>query len=88
MKLYGRLFFQGKIVKENLVVPEQVDKSFHEQLEECFVRLCKEMETPVPLWMKKNTSEFASFRKTSFDREQFIEKVWFDRLHIWIEDIG
>lgn len=86
MKLYGRMFFQGKIARENHVKPSNADASFHDQLEECFITLCKEMEIPVPLWMKKNTAEFANFRKTWFDKEQFMEKVWFDRLHVWIEE--
>ncbi len=86
MKLLGRLFFQGKIVKDALVKPSNSEASFHDQLEECLLVLCKELDTPVPLWMKKNTKEFASFRKTWFDKEQFMENVWFDRLHIWIEE--
>lgn len=55
---------------------------FRETLETCFISLCKELDIQVPMWLKKNTTEFASFRRTSFTEEQFIEKVNFQRLEI------
>lgn len=56
--------------------------SYTDRLEECLVLLCRELGTPVPLWLKKNTREFARFRRTFFFSGQFDEKVGFDRFEI------
>ena len=37
---------------------------------------------PVPLWMKKNTHEFAAFHQTIFFDEQYPDKVKFDKFQI------
>jgi hypothetical protein len=51
-------------------------------LEKALVELCKQMDIPVPMWMKKNTKEFAAFGQTIFFREQYTENIRFDRFQI------
>ncbi|MGI6777855.1 MAG: hypothetical protein ACOX7R_07495 [Acetivibrionales bacterium] len=85
MKLYGDIKKGTKIIKHLLVESNNEGLSFHDALEENFVTLCRELDIPVPLWLKKNTVEFASFRRTFFPKEQFIEKVNFDRFEIRLE---
>jgi hypothetical protein len=58
---------------------------FHEKLEKCLIDLCREIGIPVPIWLEKNTKEFAYFKKTFFTNEQFVEKVNFDRFEIRLE---
>ena len=82
MTLTGKLYVENKRVREELVTDGGGDKSFRDSLEKCLIDLCATLEIPVPLWMKKNTRELAVFRKTFFSSEQFIEKVWFDKLEI------
>ncbi|HOA55579.1 MAG: hypothetical protein WAP56_04860 [Acetivibrionales bacterium] len=84
MTLYGKLFINGKIVREGTSSDDDSDHSFRDKLENCLVGLCAVLEIPVPLWLKKNTRELAVFRKTFFSSEQFIEKVWFDKLEIML----
>jgi len=60
-------------------------KSFHDQMEEAFLQLCKSLDIPVPIWLKKNTREIASYRKTYFEKEQFLEETLFDRFILEIE---
>ena len=84
MTLYGKLFINGKIVREGASSDDDSDHSFRDKLENCLVGLCAVLEIPVPLWLKKNTRELAVFRKTFFSSEQFIEKVWFDKLEIML----
>jgi len=80
--LNGKLILEGKIVKNYNAVSEDETLSFHGMLESCFLDLCKNLEIPIPIWMKKNTRELGMFRRTFFTPEQFIEKVWFDRFEI------
>jgi len=84
LKLTGRLIKENNIIME-ATVENNDDISFRDALEECLIGLCKKLDVSVPLWLKKNTSELARFRKTSFDAEQFMEKIWFDRLEIKLQ---
>jgi hypothetical protein len=85
LKLSGKIINQGKTVKAATVVRDDPKVSFHDLLEDSLVRLCKELEIPVPMWLRNNTSEFAAFRKTSFYTEHFMEEMKFDRLEIRLE---
>jgi hypothetical protein len=82
MRLEGRLFVGSRLTEIKEVVTEDTDGPFSKQLEKALVLLCKEMDIPVPIWMKKNTKEFAAFHQTIFFSEQYPEKVRFDRFQI------
>ncbi len=82
MTLNGKLFLEGKLIREAMSAESDESLSFRDKLENCLVSLCSELEIPVPLWLKKNTRELAIFRRTFFSREQFMEKVWFDKFEI------
>lgn len=70
-----------------MVENNDTDVSYTDRLEKCLLKLCKELGIPVPLWLKKNTREFARFKRTFFFSDQFEEKVGFDRFEIrQIED--
>ena len=86
MKLEGRLFVGSRLTEIKEVVTEDTDEAFSKQLETALVLLCKEMDIPVPMWMKKNTKEFAAFHQTIFFSEQYTEKVRFDRFQIKMTD--
>lgn len=60
-------------------------KTFTQNLEKCLVELCHAIESPLPLWLEKNTREFARFHQTLFFDGQFTESIDFDRFQIrWI----
>lgn len=79
MNVYGSLIIEGKIVRETAASSEGPELTFRDKLEKCLLDTCAQLDIPVPLWLKKNTTEFAKFRRTFFSKEQFIEKVWFDK---------
>ena len=86
MKLEGRVFTANLLVKEKVVDLPATSESFVKQLERSLVELCHSLEIPIPLWLKKNTFEFARFHQTLFFAEQFTEKIQFDRFQIhWVE---
>ena len=82
MTLNGRLFFEGKLIREAEALAYDDGLSFRDKLEKCLIDLCSQFDIPVPLWLKKNTRELAVFRRTFFTSEQFIDKVWFDKFEI------
>ena len=83
MKLEGRLFKANRMteIKEVETTDNEGDP-YSVRLERALVELCRLMDIPVPMWMKKNTREFAAFRQTIFFKEQYTEKVRFDRFQI------
>lgn len=64
MVLSGRLIKGTKTIREETVEVADDRLPFRDMLEECFLRLCKELEIQVPLWLRKNTMEFAHYRRT------------------------
>jgi len=81
LKLHGKIIRDTKLIKEALVEKDE-GLSFRDALEESLVDLCRQLEIQVPIWLKRNTSEFGIYRKTFFTQEQFIEKINFDRFEI------
>lgn len=82
MTLNGKIYVEGKLIKEAAAQDNEEGHNFRDKLEACLIDLCALLDIPVPLWLKKNTRELAIFRRTFFTSEQFIDKVWFDRFEI------
>jgi len=81
VKLSGRLVKDTRILKEaSAASPETA--SFRDALEECLIEVCRELDIQVPVWLKKNTIDISRYRKTSFNKDQFVEKINFDRFDI------
>ncbi|GAE90136.1 hypothetical protein [Acetivibrio straminisolvens] len=85
MVLVGRLIKGTYTIKESIFNKEDEGADFRDLLEEGLISLCRDLDIPVPLWLNKNTSEFARYRKTFFAKDQFLETVKFDRFELQIE---
>jgi hypothetical protein len=87
MRLEGKVFKGHILLQIDAVQREDDDRSISMQLESCLIDLCRKMNVPIPLWLKKNTREFARFHQTIFFDGQFYEEINFDKFQIrWIED--
>ncbi len=82
MKLEGTVFRANLTIADTIVEQTDLPGSFVKQLEKCLIKLCRELEIPIPLWLEKNTREFAKFHQTIFFEEQFTEHVNFNRFQI------
>lgn len=82
MKLEGRTFKGNNILNVQIVEHENSSVRYSKELEETLILLCQEMDVPLPMWLSKNTHEFAAFRQTIFFAEQYNQKVVFDRFQI------
>jgi hypothetical protein len=78
MNVTGKLLKNNKIISMETAVNEDASLNMTRQLEACLLEICKNLNIPIPIWMKKNTKEFVRFKKTIFTSEQFMEKVNFD----------
>ena len=82
MKFFGRIMKERFVIFETMTEDFESQKPLVDRLELCLRIICKEFDVSVPLWLDRNTSEFACFRRTNFTPEQFIDQVKFDRLEI------
>ncbi len=83
MKLEGRLFVANRMTEiKEVETPDNEGEAYSVRLERALVELCRQMDIPVPMWMKKNTHEVGGGRGTIFFKEQYTEKVRFDRFQI------
>ncbi len=86
IKLEGKLFKANLMIADQIVIVDGSKETFVKELEQALIRLCKALEIPIPLWLSKNTREFAAFHQTIFFAEQYTEPVAFDRFQIrWID---
>ncbi|WP_324359589.1 hypothetical protein [Acetivibrio sp.] len=83
--LVGRLIKGTHTIKESIFNKDNEEADFRDLLEEGLISICRDLDIPVPLWLNKNTSEFARYRKTFFAKDQFVENVKFDRFELKIE---
>ena len=82
VKLEGKLFRANLLIADAVAERAEETGSFVKDLEACLLQLCRDLEVPIPIWMEKNTHEFARFRQTIFFEEQFTDKVQFNRFQI------
>ncbi len=82
MKLEGKLFKGNLMIAQAVSSIQAPEMSFVKELETNLIDLCRQLEIPIPLWLSKNTHEFAAFRQTMFFADQYTETVRFDRFQI------
>jgi len=81
----------GKLIKGTITLSEQVyeiddsEGSYQDRLEKSLVEVCSLLKIEVPMWLSKNTREYVRYRRTSFNADQFINPVLFERFEIKVE---
>lgn len=76
------LFKYNLLIGQAQTAPGNAGAPFHKQVESCLLQLCRELNTPIPIWLSQNTEEFGRFHQTVFFAEQFDEPVAFDRMRL------
>lgn len=82
IELEGKTFKANIMIKQRVVTSDIQTDTFVKALESGLIKLCRSMDVPIPLWLSKNTHEFAAFKQTIFFSDQFTEDVKFDRFQI------
>ncbi len=81
MRLWGKLVKNNKIIKDN-TVPLIVEDDYQAALKEAMIQLCDSFDISKPYWLNKNLNEYNRLGKTSFNKDNFIEEITFDKLVI------
>ena len=79
MKLWGKIFQNGKIKKDTVVEQEG-----SEALDECLREICTQFDIEKPVFLKKHQRELNEYGHTAFRPEDFIDSVNFDKFEIEI----
>jgi len=82
MKLTGKLIKGTTTLMEKTYEVDDSEGTYQDRLEKCLVELCNLLSIEVPMWLSKNTREYARFRRTSFNADQFFNPVFFERFEI------
>ncbi len=86
MKLEGAIYRENRLMDRRVREVPDGGQTFVVNLDRCLLALCKDLGIPIPIWMNRNTREFAHWRQTAFTSEQFDEKTHFDRFQIRLSE--
>lgn len=75
-RLWGRIIKGTRILKSETVPCDPRD------IDEALLALCRRFDVPRPLWLQKNEKDFASFGRTHFSQDHFMEPISFSRMEI------
>lgn len=81
LRIWGKLIKDNKIIKDK-VVELVVKNTYQEALKEAVTEICKEFDIAKPYWLNHNLEEYNNRSKTSFDENNFIEEIEFNKFEI------
>jgi hypothetical protein len=85
LKIWGKIMNDNRMVMDEVAMSEDHD-SYQENLKACISELCYKFDISTPYWLKSNINEYNKRHKTSFDENNFIEEIYFDKF--MIEEFG
>lgn len=81
IKIWGKLIKNNKIIKDEVAI-SNIDGDYQENLKVCIMDLCNRFDISKPYWLPSNMDEFNRRGKTSFNEDNFIEELNFDKFTI------
>lgn len=81
LRLWGKLIKRNKIVRHMEAVADNTG-SYQEELKKCITEICYTFDIQKPYWLPKNLEEYNKYKRTSFNQDNFIEEIVFDKLEI------
>ncbi len=81
LKIWGKIITNNKIVIDD-VATSDVEESYQENLKICITELCNKFDISKPYWLPANLEEYNKRSKTSFNQDNFIDDIDFDKFMI------
>lgn len=81
LKIWAKVMKNNKIIKDE-VVTSDIEGGYQENLKACITELCNRLDISKPYWLPANLEEYNKRSKTTFDQNNFIEEIDFDRFVI------
>lgn len=82
LTVWGKLFRKNKTIASDTFVSEQDDVSA--ALLECLEYFGRKFDIEVPMWSSVHTKQFGNFQTVRFTKDDFIDKVNFDRFEMQV----
>ncbi|KRQ87949.1 hypothetical protein ABG79_00114 [Caloramator mitchellensis] len=81
LRLWGKIIKNNRLIKhDEVTIAENIE--YQEQLKKCITELCYRLDIQKPYWLPHNLDEYNNIRKTSFNQDNFIEEIDFDKFEI------
>ena len=83
MRFWLKVFQENRLLRDTVVeVPGELSRTakVFQALEEG----CRELDLPVPIWLKNNVRDFQRIARARFRQDSFIETVGFDYLEFQV----
>jgi hypothetical protein len=85
-KLWAKKIKSNKIIG-SITIKNNEDISFSHKTDKSIKEICQKFDLSVPLWLEKHRTEFSEFKYVTFEADDFIDDIDFDKLEIeLIED--
>lgn len=81
LRIWGKLIKDNRIIKNEVAVSD-IDGSYQDNLRECLTELCSKFDIAKPYWLPMNMEEYNKRGKTTFNENNFIEEIIFDKFII------
>jgi hypothetical protein len=81
LRIWGKIIKNNKIIMDH-VVSCDIDGSYQDNLKQCILELCYKFDIEKPYWLPSNLDEYNKRGKTSFNENNFIETIDFDKFVI------
>lgn len=78
IRIWGKVIKNNKIIMDDVATSDNED-NFEVAVKECINELCDKFDISKPYWLDTNTREYNRRRKTTFNEDNFIEDIEFDR---------
>ncbi|NMA58600.1 MAG: hypothetical protein GX954_07795 [Clostridium cochlearium] len=80
-RIWGKLMKDNKMIQEEIVVSNS-QKEYEKDLEICIKKICNRLDISNPYWLPTNYEEFERMNKTTFNEDNFMEDIYFDKFII------
>ena len=81
-RMWARLYKSGRCVGDAEYEDGAHDKSRTAKVFAGIEEFCREFDLAKPIWLDKNVSEFKKLDRTTFNQDNFIEKIPFDNMRV------
>lgn len=81
IRVCGTLIKNNKIIGDKIVTSDILG-TYQDNLKACIIEICNHFDISKPYWLPMNLKEYNKKNKTSFNSNNFIDEINFDKFII------
>ncbi len=83
-RLWGKIMKNNRFKNDCVIEIDHPEWSLKMKADTAIDEMCLKFDIQKPMWLPDNDKDYASFKKTSFRQDHFIEQIEFDYFEIEI----